>query len=173
VTTQEALSFLRDHQPMPDDQALTEELVRGYRAACEQLLAHPDPACITLVLNSFGKGNGLGAYELAQDVLGQFSPSDTVPRLIAALGTCSDAARSWIAQICQRFPHRDLVEPLARVLVDHDEDCRAFAALALKRVPDVRVVGLLERALRTERAPWIREVYEHCLSELSGDDAAS
>jgi len=85
MTVDEGLAFLQTHQPMPDDTALSEELVRVYDEVRRLFIDHPDARCIPLFLTSFGDGDGFGVYQLVEDVLRHFSRDTVVPHLKKAL----------------------------------------------------------------------------------------
>ncbi len=65
----EALSFLKAHQPLPDDDLLKEEEIQKYNEVREYFINNPDEDCIPLFLNLFGGKDGLGVYELVEDVI--------------------------------------------------------------------------------------------------------
>lgn len=56
MTKDEALDFLRQHQPMPPDREFTDEVIRNYEEVRRFFLKHPYSECIPLFLNSFGEG---------------------------------------------------------------------------------------------------------------------
>ncbi len=64
MTTDDALDFLRRHQPMPDDEVLTEDLIQQYDEVRQHFIDSPDQRCIPLFLGSFGDGDGFGVYQL-------------------------------------------------------------------------------------------------------------
>ncbi|RZJ86949.1 MAG: hypothetical protein EOO60_12790, partial [Hymenobacter sp.] len=71
MTTIEALSFLQQHQPLPHDEVLAQNLVliEIYEEVRAHFTAHPDPRCVALFLNSFGGTDGLGVYQMVETAL--------------------------------------------------------------------------------------------------------
>lgn len=66
MTTDEALQFLSNHQPMPSDKDLTEELINQYDSVRCYFISHPDDRAINLFLRSYGDGDGWGVYQLVE-----------------------------------------------------------------------------------------------------------
>jgi hypothetical protein len=59
----EAITFLKNHQPMPSDVDLDKETINGYDEARKVFLFNRAPECVPLFLNSFGEGDGFGVYD--------------------------------------------------------------------------------------------------------------
>jgi len=51
----EAIEFLKHHQPLPDDNELTKEIIDNYDEVRKFFKSNPDEICIPLFLNSFLK----------------------------------------------------------------------------------------------------------------------
>lgn len=153
-----ALSFLSQHQPMPPDSELTEELLVQYDEIRKFCIENPDPECIPLFLNSFGEGTGFGVYQLVDDVLRQFHPKDIVMHLVKALRSSYHSVRGWAAQLAMQFPQPELMKPLEDILFNYDEDSaiRSWAAISISFIDDPLIDGILERALRHEQNPKVR-----------------
>jgi HEAT repeat protein len=157
MDTEEALAFLRSHQPLPPDTLITEELLKEYSEVRNYFRRSPDPRCIPLFLNSFGQGSGFGTYQLVEDVIKQFSADEVVPHLIAALQNGSSSVRYWCAQIAANFPQTELIDPLRDLLLNGDEDGRTAAVTALEFIRDDRVDSILQQALKRELSDYVRE----------------
>ncbi len=165
MTTDDALDFLRRHQPMPDDEVLTEDLIQQYDEVRQHFIESPDQCCIPLFLGSFGKGDGLGVYQLVEDVLMQHPPHQVIPHLETALSSSHRSIRYWAAEISANFPSQQLLHPLSALLAEHDEDlvsasvialgqlkspqARSALRLALGRIPSEHVRVLIEEQLAT------------------------
>lgn len=106
MNTNEALEFLRSHQPMPPDSTLTTELSQKYNEVREFFEAHPDPRCIPLFLNSFGDGDGFSAYQGVDLVLLLFSHEQVLPHLLTALSSIHPGVKSWTAEIASLLSPR-------------------------------------------------------------------
>jgi HEAT repeat protein len=154
----EALEFLRAHQPMPDFREHTAELAQTYSDVLNYFSERPDARCIPLLLSSFPDQPGVEMYHKVKDVLQRFEPFVVVPYLVQALQSEHSSVRRWSARIAASFPDERLVDPLARVLSDTDPATRSFAARALGATGSERVPPLLQRALVTEADEEVREI---------------
>lgn len=164
MTIEQALAFLKAHQPMPDDTELSEELVRTYDEVRRFFIEHPDARCIPLFLTSFGEGDGLGVYQLVEDVLRHCSIDTVVPHLRKGLTNARRSIRYWNADIAANFPTSDLIESLAHLLTEDDEDMRSAAAIALGQIRDARAERLLRNALANERKPQLVSLFQKLLN---------
>ena len=164
MTVDEGLAFLKTHQPMPDDTELSEELVRAYDDVRRLFIAHPDARCIPLFLTSFGEGDGCGVYQLVEDVLRHFSLDTVVPHLKKGLTHGRRSIRYWNADIAANFPTIELIEPLAQLLTEDDEDIRSAAGIALGQIRDARAEGLLRNALANESKPQLVSLFKKLLN---------
>lgn len=164
MTVEQGLAFLKAHQPMPDDTALSEELVRAYDEVRRLFIDHPDARCIPLFLTSFGEGDGFGVYQLVEDVLRHFSLDTVVPHLRKGLTHLRRSIRYWNADIAANFPTSELIEPLAPLLMEDDEDMRSTAAIALGQIKDARAEGLLRNALANEKKPQLVSLFQKLLN---------
>ncbi|PLR77520.1 HEAT repeat domain-containing protein [Bacillus sp. V3-13] len=161
----EAIRFLKAHQPMPDDKALSDEDIKQYDQVRKYFLNHPDPACIPLFLNSFGNGSGYGIYQLIEDTLLMYSDNEVVPHLIAALQSQHKGVRYWSSQIAASFADKKLIEPLSTLLFEQDPDIRYSAITALSQIDDRKIYGILKSALKREDDTEVIELIEDVLSE--------
>ena len=171
MTVDEGLAFLQTHQPMPEDTELSEELVRVYDEVRRLFIDHPDARCIPLFLTSFGDGDGFGVYQLVEDVLRHFSLGTVVPHLKKALTHGRRSIRYWNADIAANFPTAELLEPLAQLLREDDEDIRSAAAIALGQIRDTRAAGLLRSALAHESKPQLVSLFQKLLNTNSSPAA--
>ena len=60
----EALAFLRQHQPLPDDDALTAAIINQFDAVLKFFAASPCDEAVSLLLRAFGRGDGWGVYPM-------------------------------------------------------------------------------------------------------------
>ena len=167
MTRDEALAFLRAHQPMPDDRDLSEELITAYDLVRRYFTAHPDPACIPLFLNSFGERSGFGVYQLVEDVLAKFPPGAALPHLVEALTHGRRPSRYWAALWAGDFPNALLSAPLIALLDQADCDLRSAAALSLEYIPGQRADDALRRASEREADEHVREVIDQAIENRS------
>ena len=54
ITEIEAISFLKEHQPMPSDVELKEDEIQMYEQVVRYFIDNPNERCVPLFLNSFG-----------------------------------------------------------------------------------------------------------------------
>jgi hypothetical protein len=166
MTKTQALEFLSNNQPMPDDNLLTKDVIDRYDQVRKWFLDNPDRDCIPLFLNSFGDGDGLGVYQLIGNVIRKFSSQEVVPHLISALSSKSPSVRYWSAQIAARFPEKELIEPLVKLLDDEDFGIRYMAVVALEQIGGESVQVALKNALDKEDDEDMVELLEEVLGEL-------
>lgn len=134
----EALSFLRNHQPMPDDDELTQEVIDKYDEARKLLTADPDKEAISLFLNSYGNGDGWGAYQLVEDVLYKCHRDDVIVEIKEILENPSiaDSVRYWVTQASAAFSDVKLKKGLEISLKSKNEDIRDAAQLSIDMIDD-------------------------------------
>jgi hypothetical protein len=143
MTTEEALRFLTDHQPMPRTEDAPEELLRQLDAVLTHFEVHRDPRCIPLLLNLFGEGDGYGVYQLVESVLLVYPEQLVVPHLINSLRDSRPWVRYWSADIAANYQNKDLIDPLIDIAISDDDTLRALAIFALGRYPAITMVPLL------------------------------
>ena len=155
MTDEFAIAFLQDHQPMPDDEHVSQDLIDTYDQVRQHFLHTKKTDCIPLLLNSFGRGSGFGVYQLIEDVIGQFPPDLVIPHIIAALQNNRGGIRYWVAQIAAGFPSELLIPHLSQLLRDSDRDVRSAAATSLEGIDDPQVKEIFSSALENEKDPEI------------------
>jgi HEAT repeat protein len=164
MTRDEAMEFLRSHQPLPE--FLNEEQQRGLLETVEYLSEHPEPAALPLLLNIFGEGDAGGVYQTFDEVLGSYPQEDVVRQLAVALASDRRPVRYWAAQFAADFPDETLVEPLGTLAREGDFDMRYAAITALEQIASPAAAGILKNALRSERDPEIRALIEDALNSM-------
>jgi hypothetical protein len=171
-----ALAFLSEHQPLPADSDLSEELITRYNDVRRYFIASPDPRCIPLFLNSFGEGSGFGVYQVVDDVLHKYSAEQVVPHLKAGLGSPYAGVRYWCTHWAADFPSPDLIPGLTSILTSQaDHECHYFAVCALEQLSPqtgpAPIAAVLEPALTGPLEPDVRALIEEVLAGLGGADA--
>ena len=166
MNREQALSFLRDHQPMPGDADVDRDLVEKYAEVRRYFLRSPDRACIPLFLSSFGEGSCFGVYQLVEDVIRQFPGEEVVPHLLVALSSAHRSVRYWTAQIAACFPAPELVPELEKLLDEDDFDLRYATVTALEQIDDRRVSSILQRTLERETNEEMRDLLRDALSVI-------
>jgi hypothetical protein len=136
MTTDEALQFLREHQPMPDDHHITEEEGRTFIAILAHFEAHPDERCLPLLVGSVAPGTGLGMYQHIRFVFHRFPAEVVGPHLLHALRSPIPEVRYWGTDWALDIRWPGLRSDLQRIVstpaesqVDRDAQEFAFDAL--------------------------------------------
>jgi len=140
ITEIEALSFLRNHQPMPDDGKVKKEELEKYEEIRRFYLNYFDEKCIPLFLNSFGGKDGFGIYQMVEDVILMYSKEVVMPYILDAFNNPSENVKYWSIQISSNFPDDMLFLPLVNMLQLEDEDIKfaTITALAQLAINDIR-----------------------------------
>lgn len=165
MNTESALNFLLEHQPMPDDSELTEDLIGRYDEVRKHFIANPDPRCVPLFLESFGAGDGFGVYQLVEDVFRRIDPDTVADALKRSLTHSRRPVRYWSAQIAAAFPSVVFCAPLVDMLSSGDEDERSAAAIALGQIQDARAIEALTRAEAAEKDPQMQVLLRELLGK--------
>lgn len=116
ITRIEAIYFLKKHQPMPKDDELKEEEIQKYEEVRKFFIDNPDECCIPLFLNSFGGKDGLGLYQMIEDVILMYDVEKVLPYVIQSLDSPYDGVKYWVSQIASNFPDDSLFDPLSNLL---------------------------------------------------------
>lgn len=118
------LEFLSLHQPMPTDEHLDKETLAQFDEARVFFMHNPEPECIKLLLNSFGKGNGAGIYQLVEDTLLKQDEETVVKELKNSLQSDYPSVRYWSAQCASVFPDLRLSGQLLDLIEQDDFDTK-------------------------------------------------
>ncbi len=104
MNNNQAIEFLKNHQPMPPTKSTTpedsdslcpDELMMEYDSVRKYFMEHPDEKAIPLFLNSFSFGDGYGVYQLVEDYLWLFPKETVTPYLVEAVASQSDSVQYW------------------------------------------------------------------------------
>jgi len=164
----EAIDFLKENQPLPDDRVLetNSEILEKFNEVRKYFLENPNPICISLFINSFGNGSGFGIYQLIEDVLLMYSSGQVIPHLIKGLKSQKYGIKYWSTQIASSFPNNKLIDPLAKLLKDKRSDVRYAAIVALAEIDDKRALDLIKNAQKLEEDTEVLELIEEVISNL-------
>lgn len=169
MTRQEAIEFLKQHQPLPADENLSREVIDTYDEVRKYFVANPDSEAVPLLLNSFGQGSGFGVYQLVEDVLAKLPKEAVIPHLARGLGSHQHGVRYWNAQIAARCPDPRLVPHLANLLQEPDHDLRFAVVTALEQIADDSALDVLRGALESETDEELRGLLLDVLAEKSAE----
>ena len=127
MDSEHALSFLRTHQPMPSDRAITDEEAATFVVILELFQTEPDERCLPLLIHSVSSDTGLGVYEHIKFVLAAHPREQVVHYLRKGLedGNYGVLHRCcWWATDVDAWELADLIQPL---VAHPDEDVRDAA----------------------------------------------
>ncbi|EOG1985568.1 TPA: hypothetical protein ACKRFJ_001747 [Proteus mirabilis] len=133
MTTDEALQFLSNHQPMPSDNDLTEELINQYDIVRRYFISYPDDRAISLFLRSYGEGDGWGVYQLVEDFFYKCRIEKVKQEIKNVLEdiTVPKSVRYWVTQVSVAFCDNSMIKGLKISLNYDDVDIRDAAESAL------------------------------------------
>ena len=171
ITKLEAISFLKEHQPMPSDDKLTECEIKKYEEVRKFFLNNVDIQCIPLFLNSFGGKDGLGVYQMVEDVILMYDKEQVLPHILNAFNNPCKYVIYWCIQIASNFPDADLFMPLTKFIKDDDEDIRsasitALAQLALNDIRCSDVVEVLKKEIEIISDEEVKEFAREVLEDI-------
>ncbi len=159
MNADEGLAFLLRHQPMPDDDDLTQETIDTFDEVRRYFTAHPDPRAVPLLLGSFGDGSGWGVYQLVENAFRKLDRDHVVRSLRVALESPHQGVRNWSLQIAMVYRDRSLVPCFKRSLFAQDLDERLWAAHNLEmNFNEAEDAPVLRLALSKEDDPDVLEV---------------
>ncbi len=163
---EKAINFLKENQPMPNDKNLNESMITMYDEVRKYFLSNPDEECISLFLNSFGEYDGMGVYQLVEDVILKFEHNKVVNYLLEALKSKYNGVKYWCSQICALFPDEKLINPLEKLLSDSNPDVRVSAITSMSQIQDDKVVIILKNQLDIENDIEVKEFLIDALQDL-------
>ncbi len=174
ITKLEAFSFLKEHQPMPSDDELTEQEIEKYEEVRRFFLDNVDEQCIPLFLNSFGGKDGYGIYQMVEDVILMYDKEVVLPYVLNAFNSSCEYVIYWCVQIASNFPDDDLFIPLFKFLKYEDEDIKlatitALAQLALNNIRTNDVIDVLKNEIETTSNDEVKEFAEEVLEDIQND----
>jgi hypothetical protein len=132
MTSDEAIAFLKAHQPMPSDYAISEEDGSRFAAILKHFESHPDARCVPLLIRSVSPDTGLGMYEHIKFVFFQHTKEDVVPHLRHALKTGSDAQKARCCWWATDIAAWELRAEIEGFVTSNDEDLRDAAEAFLE-----------------------------------------
>ena len=166
MNTEDALRFLELHQPMPSDEKIDKELIEKYDDIRNYFLKNKDFRCVSLFLNSFGFINGLGVYQLVEDVIIMYEEKDVVPLLVKSLNSDYYSVRYWSTQIASNFSSKKLIETLSMLLDENNYDIKFASLAAIERNDSLSKKTILEKYLLQENDEELRGFAHNIISNI-------
>ena len=150
MSKDEALEFLRRHQPMPDDDKLDQETVDKFAKVADYFYDYPDPECVALLLGSFGNGDGRafgnsdderGVYWEAVYALKKQDRETVIRELMTSLRSSREPVRKWSLEVAKDFPDPALLDCIIPLLDDKNADIVGNSLAVLQSIggPEARV----------------------------------
>ncbi|MGC7560389.1 hypothetical protein [Pasteurella sp. PK-2025] len=133
MNKEDAILFLKNHQPLPDDKNLTTEIIEEFDKIREFFILEPDDEVISLFLNSYGNGDGWGVYPLVEDVLLNCTRENVILEIKKILEdkNTSDNIRYWVTQNAEFFVDKRLEKGLKLSLTSENKDISETAKYIL------------------------------------------
>ena len=163
MTDNEAFDFLKTVQPLPDDIALSKELIERYDEVRKHFVDFPNELAVPLLLNSFGNGDGFGVYQLVEDAISGVNPDKVVTHLANALASPSASVRYWAAQISSNYDNANLIDSLVHLLSDESSDTRMAALISLEKYIDNNMHSVIRELRSAESNNEIVQLYDDIL----------
>lgn len=128
-----AIEFLKQHQPLPDDNDLSSEIIQQYDEIRQFFIQNPDDEVVPLFLRSYGNGDGFGVYPLVEDVLLACSREIVILEIQRVLEDLhiSTSVRYWVTQNAEHFVDKRLKKGLLISLEFDNEDVSEIAKMIL------------------------------------------
>lgn len=140
MNKEQALEFLRNHQPMPDDDDtnFTAELLEQYDNIRIFFTENPCKESVPLFLNSFGKGDGSGIYTLIDGILFVNDEDFVIDTMSEILENpnISDAVRYWNTLFATNFSSVKFIKGLLLSLKSNDVGIKENAQYCLDLLND-------------------------------------
>ena len=163
MKTDEALQFLRSHQPLPSTRIISEDMLKRFDEVRKHFAAHPDDRSVPLLLNSFGEGDGHGVYQLVEGAIVAHPESVVIPALLDGLRNPSGSVRYWNAQIAANYARPELVRPLVEIIKHGNLDERMAAVTALEIIGNSESRRELESAMKLNIESEVKEAIREVL----------
>ncbi len=153
---EDALNFLRENQPLPDDP--DPQLLQRFGEVCLFFCENAHPECIPLLLNACNIFNEPSFYDSINAALSHFPKELVVPHLVAACKASYPSIRLISADVASHFPHALLVEPLEELMQEGVPIIRMTAAAALECIGGQDVIAIARQAQVTETDDDVLEI---------------
>ena len=171
ITKLEAISFLKQHQPMPNDKELEKNEIEKYEEVRRFFVDNPDEECIPLFLNSFGDKDGFGVYQMVEDVISMYEAEKVLPHILKALQNEHNGIKYWNVQIASNFPNERLFMPLSKLVLNEDVDIKmasisALAQLAMNDICKAEVIDILKQVCEETDDEDVKDFGEEVLRDI-------
>ncbi len=131
MNTAYAIEFLRNNQPLPNDDIIDENTLEIYNTILHFFQYNIHNECVPLILNSFGGWNGYGVYQMVEETIRKYSKEIVMPHLLKALKSENVYTQYWCCQIAEFFFDEQLIIPLTNLINTAHEEVQQVAAITL------------------------------------------
>lgn len=159
-----ALEFLKQHQPLPPDDLLTQEIIDQFDEVREFLLKNPSREMLPLLLKSFGDGDGWGVYQLVDETVKQFAQADVIPLIRENLSSDHRGVVYWNAELAAIFPSSDFIPVLRDLALGPDEDIASASVIAIGQVRSETAIEELKRIMEISNNQAVVDLCEDLLN---------
>ncbi len=147
LTRESALSFLREHQPMPDSSKdRRRELFRQWDNIAYYFIKYPAIESIPLFIGSLGDLSGNGVYERFRYVVGAHDPELVAPYMISVLTTSTFLpVRILVAEACTKVLSKN--PEFHDMLLSRVEDLQenhAVRSYCANAISNISINGLID-----------------------------
>src|SRR5947209_5545820 len=157
MTTEQAIEFLRRHQPLPLDSRMSQELIDEWFAVLEYLRDHPKPAAVPLLLGAVSDVASYG-YTVLAEVLDLHPREAVSAALLEAMGSADEGRRVCAMDLSRYLPGAERYrQQFLAGLRSNSRGERASAIDALGPVATKLDVPVLQEALAAEEDIFNRE----------------
>jgi HEAT repeat protein len=163
MTTDEALQFLRSHQPLPPTREISEDLLARFDDVRKHFAARPDNRSVPLLLNALGEGDGHGVYQLVENTILAHPENIVIPALLEGLRSPHASVRQWSVEIAANYARPEFVGPLVEILRQGSVDQRMAAVIALQVIGTPEARRELENATETDIEDEVKETIRKAL----------
>lgn len=167
---EDALRFLAQHQPLPGDANLSDELIREFNDVRAFFESHADPRSPELLLGALGDGSGFGVYQLVEDALHNQERGAVLAALRGSLSSEHAGVRSWSAEIAAGSYHDRSLLPgvMALLAEDPSPDTRYWAAVFVSRLAAIGEAepSAIRALLETEQDAEVAELLRNAPNPL-------
>lgn len=164
---EDALNFLKSHQPMPRDEDMPEELIKKYEETRNFFASNPDERCIPLFLHSFGDKDGYGVYQLVDELIRLYDKEIVIPYLLEVLKNGTIFEKYWTVQISSYFIDQRLLESLMQIVLKEKDVDLLF--ITIGTLEAYLRAGINREEILIMLGEQYKKVYDEELRELIGE----
>ena len=144
MNTEEAIDFLKSHQPLPEGKRANNHLFSKLNEVRKHFESFPDDRSVPLLLGALGPGDGHGIYVMIEETLHAHSPEVVSAELKNGLKSQYASVRYWSAQFAAGYPNEDMKTELISAFINGDSDTQIAAITAIEAIGTPVVKKMLQ-----------------------------